>query len=133
MIIREALVNNQTVRHVSKFKYNWVVASDLTACLDVNSETLMAYVTPLCDEACQITVGEYQSIRTDILIDAISNFSQSNQWQQFEATDGGRNASVEGVMTFLEGLNYKPNMTKETNFNFMGHTIHFVSTEVKPE
>ena len=99
-------VNGIQVRHAYKHKCHWIVATDIARAMGISISTLMRFVTPISDDACQILVGagRARAIRLDILSDAIANLLENNKWQQKLAGDSNLDTAIKKVVAFLEEL-----------------------------
>lgn len=99
-------VNGIQIRHAYKHKCHWVVAADIAKAMGISTSTLMRFVTPISDDACQILVGagRARAIRLDILSDAIANLLENNKWQQKLAGDSNLDTAIKQVVAFLEEL-----------------------------
>ncbi len=142
-------VNSIQVRHVYKHKCHWVVATDIAKAMSISTSTLMRFVTPISNDACQILVGAGRAtaVRLDILSNAIANLLEDNKWQQKLAGDPNLDTAIKQVVAFLDSLS-QPETTKTeasqsngtsketstdaaniiipTVIDFMGHAIRFI-------
>jgi prophage antirepressor-like protein len=136
-------VNGIQVRHVYKHKCHWVVTADIASSMSISTSTLMRFVTPISDDACQILVGasRARAIRLDILNSALANLLGNSKWQQKLAGDSNLDMAIKQVVAFLEELGQpepvKTKTSKESStdakevitatvVDFMGHKIRVI-------
>jgi hypothetical protein len=117
-----SIINGIEVRHAYDYKCHWIVATDIAKAMGIGTSTLMKFVTPQDDSACQILVGTGRTIpppkaialRSDILTDAIANLIQNQRWQKTYATKRQFRDSIAKVRAFLQELTRNSIETRDT-------------------
>lgn len=102
-------VNNQKVRYALKSGYGWVVARDIASQIEISTQTLMRYASPLMTTSHQIELGEYRAkgIRSDILIDTINRLLTVNKWEHKYRVNPQFRTRITSALAFLEDLGNK--------------------------